>query len=101
MHARSGPFSLIAGVALAMIWTDAAVAQTGQGIQNSDGWTMPAGGADHAASGTKCPGTVTGFDHFTFAGPMGPALLGSCTYVDDTGNGDAGLRVRRYVPGAG
>jgi hypothetical protein len=66
-----------------------------------DGWTTPADGHAHAASGTQCPERVNGFDHLQFLGPTGPALLGSCTYVDDTGNGDAGIRVRRYVSGAG
>lgn len=62
---------------------------------------MPAEGAKHEASGTNCLAQVNGFQRMQFSGGVEPNVLGSCLYVDDTGTGDAGIRVRRYAPGIG
>jgi len=64
-------------------------------------WTMPPEGALHEASGTRCLATVSGFSAMQFAGAAEPDILGTCAYADDNGTGDAGVRVRRYLPGIG
>jgi hypothetical protein len=68
---------------------------------NAAGWTMGAYGIQHEASSTVCPPHLSGFDRLTFVSPPGADMLGACVYVDDTGTGDAGMRVRRYLPGVG
>ena len=64
-------------------------------------WSMPPEGAIHEASGTRCLATVSGFSTMQFSGAADPTILGVCTYADDSGTGDAGVRVRRYAPGVG
>jgi hypothetical protein len=64
-------------------------------------WNMPSEGAIHEASGTRCLATVNGFSAMQFSGAAEPNILGACAYADDSGTGDAGVRVRRYVPGVG
>jgi hypothetical protein len=64
-------------------------------------WTDAPEGRIHAASGAVCPSRVDGFEPLTFTGADTEAVLGSCAYTDASGAGNAGLRVRRYVPGAG
>jgi len=61
---------------------------------------MPPDGTLHEASGTKCLASVTGFDRMEFSAAADP-VLGTCVYIDDSGAGDAGVRVRRYIPGVG
>jgi hypothetical protein len=61
-------------------------------------WSMDSDAEVHDASGAKCPLMVSGFALLQFQGASTADLLGSCTYVSNSGNGDAGLGVRRYVP---
>lgn len=65
------------------------------------GWTMVSGAAVHEASTTKCPAELPGFNALIFTGPAGPNILGTCTYKDSAGNGDAGIQVRKYLRGVG
>ncbi len=97
-------------VALAIIQTDAVSAQPVQenpadsassATPDPKLWTMPPEGAMHAASGTRCLAQVSGFSAMQFTGAAEPNILGTCVYVDDTGTGDAGITVRRYLPGVG
>jgi hypothetical protein len=62
------------------------------------GWKMESGVALHAASTTKCPAMLPGFDALVFTGPSGPNILGTCTYKDA---GDTGIQVRRYIRDVG
>ena len=61
-------------------------------------WSTDPDAEVHDASGARCPLMVTGFALLQFQGPSTAKLLGSCTYISNSGNGDAGLSVRRYVP---
>jgi hypothetical protein len=65
------------------------------------GWKMEAGTTFHEASTTKCPGTLAGLEALIFTGPAEPNVLGTCTYKDSAGGGDAGLQVRRYIRDVG
>ena len=65
------------------------------------GWTMAAGVALHAASTTKCPAMLSGFDPLVLTGPTSPNILGTCTYKDTADGGDTGIQVRRYMRGVG
>jgi hypothetical protein len=65
------------------------------------GWTMEAGAALHAASTTKCPAMLPGFDALILTGPIAPNIVGTCTYRDAADGGDTGIQVRRYVRGVG
>jgi hypothetical protein len=71
------------------------------GQTDPQSWTDMPGGRHHTASGTLCPNRVDGFEPLAFAGADAAALLGTCSYIDADGAGDAGLRVRKYVPGVG
>ncbi len=62
-------------------------------------WSMDTDAEVHDASGARCPLMVTGFALLEFQGASSDNLLGTCMYVSNSGNGDAGLNVRRYVPG--
>ena len=62
---------------------------------------MGAYGMQHDASNTLCPPQLMGFDDLRFQPAMSANVLGTCIYVDDSGTGDAGVQVRRYVPGVG
>jgi hypothetical protein len=64
-------------------------------------WTMSPEGNRHDGSGTNCTDDVAGFAPLEFMKGDGANLLGVCTYVDVTGTGDAGLRIRRYESGVG
>jgi hypothetical protein len=64
-------------------------------------WTQSSEGNRHDASGTNCLDDVAGFAPLAFTGADMANLLGSCVYVDNSGTGNAGVRVRRYVPGEG
>lgn len=64
-------------------------------------WTEAAERTTHDASGTNCINDVPGFAPLSFMAADAANLLGACNYVDVTGTGDAGLRVRRYVRGEG
>ena len=61
-------------------------------------WSMGSEAEVHDGSGAKCPLMVTGFAPLQFQGASSANLLGTCIYASDSGNGDAGLSVRRYVP---
>ena len=65
------------------------------------GWTTDGGAALHGASTTKCPAELPGFDALIFTGPVGPNILGTCTYKDSAGSGDTGIQVRSYVRDVG
>jgi len=65
------------------------------------GWTTDSGAAIHGASTTKCPAELPGFAALIFTGPVGPNILGTCTYKDSTGSGDAGIQVRKYARDVG
>jgi hypothetical protein len=65
------------------------------------GWKMDSGAAIHEASTTRCPAELPGFTALIFTGPAEPNILGTCTYKDSAGTGDAGLQVRKYARGVG
>jgi hypothetical protein len=65
------------------------------------GWAMDGGIAVHEASMTRCPSELPGFSALIFTGPVEPNILGTCTYKDSTGSGDAGIQVRKYVRDVG
>ena len=65
------------------------------------GWKMDAGMALHAASMTRCPATIMGFQSLVFTGPTSPNIIGTCTYKDGADGGDVGIQVRRYIRGVG
>jgi len=65
------------------------------------GWKMEAGVVLHAASTTKCPAMIPGFEALTFTGPSQPNILGTCTYKDSADAGDTGIQVRRYMRDVG
>jgi hypothetical protein len=65
------------------------------------GWTMDGGAAIHEASMTKCPAELPGLAALIFTGPVEPNILGTCTYKDGTGGGDAGMQVRKYMRDVG
>jgi hypothetical protein len=65
------------------------------------GWKMEGGSAIHDASITKCPAELPGFNALIFTGPSEPNILGTCTYKDNAGNGDAGIQVRKYMRDVG
>jgi hypothetical protein len=65
------------------------------------GWKMDSGAAVHDASTTRCPAEIPGFTALIFTGPAEPNILGTCTYKDSAGSGDAGLQVRKYVRDVG
>jgi hypothetical protein len=65
------------------------------------GWRMDSGTAVHEASSTKCPADLPGLEALIFTGPLGPNVLGTCTYKDSTGAGDTGIQVRRYIRDVG
>ncbi len=67
----------------------------------SDLWTMTAEGNRHEASGANCLEDIPGFAPLAFMAGDGGNFLGLCSYIDATGTGNAGLRVRRYVAGQG
>ncbi len=48
-----------------------------------------------------CPNRIEGFEPLVFTGADTAALLGGCSYIDADGAGNAGIRVRKYVPGVG
>jgi hypothetical protein len=112
MHLRERPIrALVArlAVASAIVMTNGGLAgaadenpagSRGGEAPNPELWTMPPDGTLHEASGTKCLAEVKGFDRMEFSGAADP-VLGTCIYIDDTGTGDAGVRVRRYLPGVG
>ena len=74
---------------------------SGDPAPDPEAWTMPPEGTRHVASGTLCRASVDGFARMEFSGPASPNVLGLCVYIDETGTGDAGIRVRRYLPGIG
>ncbi len=61
------------------------------------GWKMDSGAAIHEASTTRCPAELPGFAALIFTGPVGPNILGTCTYKDSADSGDAGIQVRKYM----
>lgn len=65
------------------------------------GWKMESGAAIHEASTTRCPAELPGFTALIFTGPVEPNILGTCTYKDSAGGGDAGMQVRKYVRDVG
>jgi len=65
------------------------------------GWTVDQGQAIHQASTTKCPAELPGFNALIFTGPAEPNVLGTCTYKDSSGMGDAGIQVRKYMRDVG
>ncbi len=65
------------------------------------GWKVESGAALHEASTTKCPAEIPGFNALIFTGPAEPNILGTCTYKDSSGMGDAGIQVRKYMRGVG
>ena len=65
------------------------------------GWKMDGGAALHDASTTRCPGELPGFSALIFTGPSEPNIVGTCTYKDSAGGGDAGMQVRKYVRDVG
>jgi hypothetical protein len=65
------------------------------------GWSMDGGAAIHQASMTRCPAELPGFSALIFTGPAEPNILGTCTYKDTAGGGDAGIQVRKYVRDVG
>jgi hypothetical protein len=65
------------------------------------GWTMEGGAAIHEASTTRCPAELPGLNALIFTGPVEPNILGTCTYKDGAGGGDAGMQVRKYVRDVG
>jgi hypothetical protein len=65
------------------------------------GWKMDGGAAFHEASTTKCPAELPGFNALIFTGPAEPNILGTCTYKDSSGMGDAGIQVRKYMRDVG
>jgi hypothetical protein len=79
----------------------AASAQSAETPPDPVQWTMSADGSRHEASGVNCAENVVGFGPLQFQDGDGANLLGACAYMDATGTGDAGLRVRRYAPGEG
>lgn len=66
-----------------------------------EGWSFGDGGPAHAASGVRCPAQSDGFKPVALSGPAEPNILGICLYEDSLGTGDAGVRVRRYLPDVG
>lgn len=90
-----------AGLALATLLTGFAAALAQPVESPPDGWTMDAIGFAHAESLTRCPFESDGFKRVRISGAQAPGVIGTCAYEDAMGTGDAGLRVRRYVPGAG
>lgn len=48
-----------------------------------------------------CPNRIEGFEPLAFTGADAAALLGACSYIDADGAGNAGIRVRKYVPDVG
>jgi hypothetical protein len=97
----------VLAAALSMIIPMKALAQpaeqspAGATAPESGLWSMPSEGAVHEASGTRCLASVNGFSTMQFTGAAEPNILGTCAYADESGTGDAGLRVRRYLPGVG
>jgi hypothetical protein len=65
------------------------------------GWKMEGGVAIHQASTTRCPAELPGLAALIFTGPAEPNILGTCTYKDSGGMGDAGMQVRKYVRDVG
>lgn len=65
------------------------------------GWKMDGAAAIHETSTTKCPAELPGFTALIFTGPAEPNILGTCTYKDSAGGGDAGIQVRKYVRDVG
>lgn len=65
------------------------------------GWTMEGGAVIHEASMTKCPAELPGLTALIFTGPAEPNILGTCTYKDSGGGGDAGMQVRKYMRDVG
>jgi hypothetical protein len=65
------------------------------------GWKMDGGAALHDASMTACPATLPGLEALTFIGRAEPNIIGTCTYKDGAGGGDAGMQVRRYMRDVG
>jgi hypothetical protein len=64
-------------------------------------WVVDPEATIHAASGAVCLSRIEGFEPLMFMGPQAANLLGTCTYTDAGGAGNAGLRVRQYEPGFG
>ena len=65
------------------------------------GWKMDGSIAIHQASTTRCPAALPGFSALIFTGPAEPNIVGTCTYKDSTGMGDAGMQVRKYMRDVG
>lgn len=64
-------------------------------------WIETPEGRLHEASGALCLNRIEGFEPLAFTGADAVALLGACSYIDADGAGNAGIRVRKYVPGVG
>jgi hypothetical protein len=64
-------------------------------------WTASPEGNRHEASGILCLDDIAGFAPLVFMEGDAANLLGACSYIDHTGTGDAGVRVRRYARGKG
>jgi len=94
---------------LLLVCVDGALAQSASDSPGSAaaqamtkaGWKMESGMALHAASTTRCPAMLPGFDTLIFTGPAEPNILGTCTYKDNADGGDTGMQVRRYMRDVG